>query len=283
MFGYVKPYKPELTFREWARYRSVYCGLCKSLSKHYGQIPRLTVTYDVTFWLLLIEALVQAEPSIQEERCLAHPIQSHLIEQDQDILELGACLSVLLAQEKCYDDLADGDHPYRATMALSMTKKARQKATRRSPEMAETLAEGLDILEQLERDGAEIDVQAFQFGQVLSEAMSKFLQALGQKWAELVPLSDTLLQLALYLGAWVFLVDALDDFEKDQKRAKSLLAFDSFEEAYKQLSERLELLESKLEQLASSLPYQRDAALVANIVLDGLVAERQSLVERRKH
>ncbi|MFT9057020.1 MAG: DUF5685 family protein, partial [Ethanoligenens sp.] len=28
MFGYVKPFKPELKIREFEAYRAVYCGMC---------------------------------------------------------------------------------------------------------------------------------------------------------------------------------------------------------------------------------------------------------------
>ena len=46
MFGYVRPYKPELLVKELTRYQSVYCGICKQIGRDYGQVPRLALGYD---------------------------------------------------------------------------------------------------------------------------------------------------------------------------------------------------------------------------------------------
>ena len=36
MFGYVRPYKPELKVKEYELFRAAYCGLCWSLKEKYG-------------------------------------------------------------------------------------------------------------------------------------------------------------------------------------------------------------------------------------------------------
>ena len=36
MFGYVRPYKPELKVREYEMFRAAYCGLCWALKEKYG-------------------------------------------------------------------------------------------------------------------------------------------------------------------------------------------------------------------------------------------------------
>ena len=33
MFGYVRPYKPELLVKEYGQYKAVYCELCRVLGK----------------------------------------------------------------------------------------------------------------------------------------------------------------------------------------------------------------------------------------------------------
>ena len=33
MFGYIKPFKPELKVREFDTYQAFYCGLCRQLCK----------------------------------------------------------------------------------------------------------------------------------------------------------------------------------------------------------------------------------------------------------
>ena len=42
MFGYVRAYKPEMTFGDFEIYQGVYCSLCKRLGKRYGPLARMT-------------------------------------------------------------------------------------------------------------------------------------------------------------------------------------------------------------------------------------------------
>ena len=54
-FGYVRAVTAVLPPEEQARYRAVYCGLCKTLGERYGKAAQLTLNYDfVSFWLLLL-------------------------------------------------------------------------------------------------------------------------------------------------------------------------------------------------------------------------------------
>jgi hypothetical protein len=54
MFGYVRPLKPELLVREFSRYKSIYCGICKQIGHDYGQLPRLALGYDLTLLAVLL-------------------------------------------------------------------------------------------------------------------------------------------------------------------------------------------------------------------------------------
>lgn len=49
MFGYIKPYKPEMKVREFDTFKAIYCGLCKQLSHVFGPFASLTLSYDFTF------------------------------------------------------------------------------------------------------------------------------------------------------------------------------------------------------------------------------------------
>ena len=53
MFGYVKPYKPELRVRELEEYKAVYCGLCRELGQSFGLFARFTLSYDFAFLAML--------------------------------------------------------------------------------------------------------------------------------------------------------------------------------------------------------------------------------------
>ena len=61
MFGYVTVDKPELKVREFYRYKGYYCGLCRSLNEEYGLRGRMTLTYDMTFLVLLLTSLYECK------------------------------------------------------------------------------------------------------------------------------------------------------------------------------------------------------------------------------
>ena len=59
MFGYVTIDKPELKIREFDEYRSFYCGLCRELRERYGIPGQISLSYDMTFVILLLSGLYE--------------------------------------------------------------------------------------------------------------------------------------------------------------------------------------------------------------------------------
>lgn len=59
MFGYATIHQPQLTQKNYKRYRSYYCGLCKILKDDYGRVGQLTLTFDMTFLVLLLSGLYE--------------------------------------------------------------------------------------------------------------------------------------------------------------------------------------------------------------------------------
>ena len=72
MFGYVIANLEGLTQPQKDRYKGCYCGLCRVLKQRHGFSGRLTLTYDMTFLVLLLSALLTlllavAAGSVMEE------------------------------------------------------------------------------------------------------------------------------------------------------------------------------------------------------------------------
>ena len=61
MFGYVTVDKPELKVKEFYQYKAYYCGLCRTLNEEYGFRGRMTLTYDMTFLVVLLTSLYESE------------------------------------------------------------------------------------------------------------------------------------------------------------------------------------------------------------------------------
>lgn len=54
MFGYVRPAPERMTAEERELFRAMYCGLCHTLKRRYGQVARWILNYDLTFLAILL-------------------------------------------------------------------------------------------------------------------------------------------------------------------------------------------------------------------------------------
>lgn len=62
MFGYVTVNKPEIKFKDFDMYRSFYCGLCRELRERCGIPGQISLTYDMTFVVLLLSGSMSHLP-----------------------------------------------------------------------------------------------------------------------------------------------------------------------------------------------------------------------------
>ena len=74
MFGYVTVNKPEIKFKDFDMYRSFYCGLCRELRERYGIPGQISLTYDMTFVVLLLSGVYEGNfkvcgPSSETTAC----------------------------------------------------------------------------------------------------------------------------------------------------------------------------------------------------------------------
>ena len=77
MFGYITPNMKTLSEAQQKRFRSFYCGLCRTLQQRGGALTRLTLSYDMTFLALVLNALYESEETLHTERCIMHPLHKH--------------------------------------------------------------------------------------------------------------------------------------------------------------------------------------------------------------
>ena len=89
MFGYVRPFRPELKCKDYDLYRATYCGLCRCLRRRYGLIAPLLLNFDFTFLALL---LWEPEETFTpcRGRCHGNPLRKMPMCPDSPALELAA-------------------------------------------------------------------------------------------------------------------------------------------------------------------------------------------------
>ena len=117
MFGYVVINKPELKFKEFDVYKSFYCGLCYSLRSRYGFVGQFTLSYDMTFLVMLLTSLYEPKVAHSEHKCIRHPLKAQPM-SSSIYSDYVADMNILLSYYKAMDDWNDD----RSVLKLAFAK-----------------------------------------------------------------------------------------------------------------------------------------------------------------
>lgn len=207
MFGYVRPRLEELRVWEEARYRAVYCGLCRCLGRRYGLKARFLVNYDITFLCLLLEGL-QSAGETSRCFCPANPLRRKNCVPITPSMEYAADICVILGVLSLEDRRRDsrGARALAAAAAQGIFRGAYRTAAAAQPEFAALARERLAMLAALEAEHCpEMDRAADAFAGLLAHCADPMLPA-QKRPAQ---------QLLYHIGRFIYLTDALDDLQKD--------------------------------------------------------------------
>lgn len=260
MFGYVEANKPELKMREFARYKGYYCGLCRRLKKQHGVLGQITLTYDMTFLVILLSSLYEPRDKEERRRCLIHPMKKQYMVYNE-ITDYAADLNILLTYDHLKDDWEDEKKilAWLGTKAFSMKKKKIQK---KYPRQAEVVDEALKTLSQREKEQcSDIDAAAQPFGKLMAELFV---------WKE-DAFQNILRSIGFYLGKFIYIMDAWMDREEDGKKG-CYNPFLSEDEEYTDQRIR-EILDGTLRLAIAEfekLPCEQDLTILRNILYEGV-------------
>lgn len=210
MFGYVKPVVGNLLVREHEFYKATYCGICRSMKKHTGTLSNVTITYDSVLLALVRMAYIpDGALATKRRRCIAHPLKSRPMLEDNEALEYTARAFAVLSYYKLMDDLHDESLGKRLAVgaARPILSSARKKASESSLE--EVAAEKLRAIDELEAAKCpSADEPAALFAELLGEIFAHGLE----DEARLVTY-----QLGYHLGKFIYCADAADDYDEDRR------------------------------------------------------------------
>lgn len=261
MFGYVTANKPELKMREFGRYKAFYCGLCRRLGKNNGAVSRLTLSYDMTFLILLLSSLYEPEEQQEKHRCLIHPGKKQWIIYNQ-ITDYASDMNVLLSCYHFQDDWED-ERSIAGFCGAKVFAGRAKKIARQYPRQAKVIREQLGRLAELEQKGiTEPDAISRPFGELMSELFVYQEDAF----------QDILRSFGFYLGKYIYLLDAFMDLEKDLKKG----SFNPFRESAdrKDFEESVrQMLEGTIRQAVAEfekLPLEQDLPILRNILYEGV-------------
>lgn len=212
MFGYVRPFKSELLVREYDQYKAAYCQLCRALKEHYGRAASFTLSYDCTFYALLMLSTREARLSLHHGRCVMNPLKRcDFLESGGEAYHKAAALSVLLTYHKLRDNLEDDSFfkSLGSRLFLPFVSRKARKAAEEYPFLAQEAQKAMDGQRQAEENAGGVDACA--------EPTANLLAALFKELACDSLQGAALERFGYFLGRWVYLMDAADDLLDDLK------------------------------------------------------------------
>ena len=295
MFGYIRPWKPELLVKEWEQYRAVYCGLCRRLGEVCGGVSRLALSYDGTFLAMLLLGLEGGCAGFERGRCVVNPAKKcSFCLTEGDALDAAAALTVILAWYHLRDDRSDPGMGKKARSALlsPLAAAGHRRAARRFPRLEELALAYMEAQDQAERDPeACLDACAEPTARLLSETL---VFAAFRGGEEQPSLARILRQLGYHLGRWIYLMDAADDWRQDLRSGsfnpfvkKHALSGEPDEAAAARLRDdangTLNLSAAQINAAFALLELRQFEPILRNIVTQGLPQmQRQILYQEKK-
>lgn len=212
MFGYVMPLIPQMKVCEYEQYRAVYCGLCKQLGRQFGPFSRLTLSYDFTFLTLLHMAVNEPSCKFGPARCMLNPLKKCLCLPECEELSFSASTAMIMVYYKVLDNCQDGRifEKLFSLFCIPSTKHAYNKAREKYPQSAAVMDETIKMQAEIERSGCRSADAAAEPSALALGGICKLLSDDPAK-------KRILERFGYLLGRYIYLVDALDDLEKDLK------------------------------------------------------------------
>lgn len=212
MFGYIKPYKPEMKMAEFDTFKAIYCGLCKQLSHSYGTMSSLTLSYDFTFIATVYLGLSPSCGGFKKCSCVANPLKKKTCHNRSDELEFCAATAMLMLYYKAIDNLHDSNlwGKVKTLAVIPFLSFAKHRAKKQYSHIDTIISTAMRSQENLEKgDTASIDRAAHPTANALALLLEELSPNAIQK--------KVLNRFGYLLGRYVYFADALDDIDDDIK------------------------------------------------------------------
>ena len=291
MLGYVRIYKPDLKVREYEIYCGYYCGICKYIGKEFGQLPRMSLSYDAAFLAVLLDCLIDRPDEPVQEHCIVHHIRKRTVIRNKSI-EYAGDLMLILAWYKLLDDVRD-EGKVSARAASVLLKSAFKRLEKKHPALCKGISENLSALSKLEDEKcASLDEAA--------EAFAKIMEVIFREGA--TNLHETFAEIGYHMGKWIYLIDALDDIEENindgaynpllyrfdfrgQVSGDESLAHETAEEFRNRIRERVEFnlyhYLAVISEIIEHLDIKKNKGIIENVIYFGMNNKTKEILEHK--
>lgn len=275
MFGYININQKELSEESKKIYQAYYCGLCQKLKTNCGTKGQMLLSYDLTFLIVLLTGLYELENTETEFTCPLHPTKKRT-DYINEATEYAADMNLILAYQNLLDDWKD-EKSYTKKAFVKILDKDYTRIVSKYPRQVRALEEFMRKTAEAEKNKeTNLDLVAGLTGEMLGEIMC---------WRE-DEWQEEMRTLGFYMGKFIYLMDAYEDYEADQKKncynplvymeKENDQEFDTFCKL---------LLTSMMSECAKSferLPILLHADILRNILYSGVWSRYEYLQLRKK-
>lgn len=272
MFGYIAINKAEMKFKDFDIYHAYYCGLCKVLKEQYGKAGQLTLSYDMTFLILLLSGLYEPEAEDMHVNCIAHPFQKHAA-RINPFTSYAADMNLILSYYKCIDDWRD-ERRKKAYINARLLHPKIKKLEDRYPEKAAFISDGLYQLSVFEkRNEQDLDKMAGLFGKIMAEIFAYK----PDEW------EASLRKFGFFLGKFIYLMDAFEDIDDDLANGcynplREVYGRTDFNDYCRQI---LTMMIAECSREFEKLPILTHAEILRNILYSGVWSRYEAVCQKR--
>lgn len=281
MFGYVDINKNNIEDGQRGLWQAFMCGLCFSTKKLFGNLPRMCITNDVNFFNVLFHSALEMDVEVEQSRCFSHPVKKRTVAKTSELTDKLAVANVILTYLKLYDDVVDGGRAAKRA-AMRTFKKPYKKAQKLWAELDECLCKNYEDLRKLEQSRcASLDEVAHSFASLSQNFCKLVLSEQSSEFAE---------TLCYNLGKWIYLIDALDDAEKDLKRknynpfvvcygAKSV---EELAQHYEEISFLMFAVLNRIAQSFNDMNLYKYTCILKNVLFDSIREKTEQILLKLK-
>ena len=263
MFGYIYVNEQELKLKDYTAYRSFYCGLCRNLYQRYGRAAQMMLNYDLTFLSILLSGLYEPETVTESHRCIPHPVREHQMVSNEAV-SYAADMCVLLSYQKLMDDWED-ERKYNRRAIAGLLKSGYKKLSGVYPRQVKALETNLHLMHDAEQQNLhDVDYVAGLTGHFLGELFV---------WKDDI-WQEELRAMGFYLGKFIYLMDALEDVDRDRKHGNYNL-FSEYGSVWdteneQKIRDMLTGMMTEAARFFERLPILQNAEIIRNILYSGV-------------
>ena len=275
MFGYININQKELSKESRRIYQSYYCGLCQKLKTNCGTKGQMLLSYDLTFLIVLLTGLYELENEQIEFTCPLHPTKKRTAFMNA-ATDYAADMNLILAYQNLLDDWKD-EKSYTKKAFVKILDKDYTRIMSKYPRQVAAVEAFMKKTEEVEKNNeTNLDLVAGLTGEMLGEVLC---------WRE-DEWSDELRTLGFYMGKFIYLMDAYEDYEEDRKKKSynPLIQMEKENEQEFNTFCRL-LLTSMMSECARSferLPILLHADILRNILYSGVWSRYEYIQLKKK-